>query len=395
MSRTISKSSSRLSRASAKATSKKSKSSSAKKASASGEVGKSASAGRAAKQDLEARKEARKSSKSERSAFQSKKEPAESCYHCSSVLESDERALFVEEEVGRIFCSEECISSFFAPDVERLEKEYLKQLSSSDLDGDEKEKLAHLRWITLEEPDEIWREKTLTGDFRFTLISEFKPGNRPIWCVCICLFLRGEPSFLYMAFPTKNAAMANFYRRGERVQWAKPPRENRVDAQQKPGDFQSDDPVANGQVLLTPSGPRLIDGLADSWTEDETRRAQMVGNRRRDDIPAEEYEQYQSCMEQTLEEPDEVWTLQLDEEERKTSEDPLDQLRLFHFVRQYPNGKSNYWYVIVARETEDEDEIEILDAFPTRDSDLVENYRRGTQEVGVGEEVSAQTRMVH
>ncbi len=379
MSRSLSKSARSVSKSTNGTSGKKSKTGSTKK-----------SAGKA-KQDTQTRK----SSKAERTAFQSKKEPAEHCFACSSVLESDERALFVEEEKGRIFCSEDCISNFFAPDVERLEKEYLKQLSSSDLNGDEKEKLAHLRWITLEEPDEIWREKTLTGDHRFTLISEFKPGNRPIWCVCICLFLRGEPSFLYMAFPTKNAAMVNFYRRGERVQWAKPTRESGTEADQKPGDFQSDDPVANGQVLLTPSGPRLIDGLADSWTEDETRRAQMVGNRRRDDIPAEEYEKYQSCMEQTLEEPDEVWTLQLDEEERAKSEDPLDQLRLFHFVRQYPNGKSNYWYVIVARETEDEDEIEILDAFPTRDSDLVENYRRGTQEVGVGEEASAQTRMVH
>jgi len=324
----------------------------------------------------------------------------EKCHHCQTGLENRERALFVEEEIGRVFCSEECISEFFAPEVERLEKEYLRRLSPSDLTGDEKEKLAHLRWVTLEEPDEIWREKTLSGDHRYTLISEFRPGNRPVWCVCICLFLRGEPSFLYLAFPTKNAAMVNAYRKGERVQWEKPTREQVVqEAREAAGVPESDDPVANGQVLITPSGPRLIDGLADNWTEDETRRAQLVQHRRRDDIPADQYEQYQGCMEETLEAPDEVWTLQLDEEERKGSTDPLDQLRIYHFVRQYPADaegaqEPGYWYVIVARETENEEEIEILDAFPTRDGDLVENYRRGTQEVGHGEP-GAQGRLVH
>jgi hypothetical protein len=38
--------------------------------------------------------------------------------------------------------------------------------------------------------------------------------------------------------------------------------------------------------------------------------------------------------------------------------------------------------LIIARETEDEEQIEILDAFPTRDAALVDRYRRGEQEVG-------------
>src|SRR5947209_5507412 len=44
----------------------------------------------------------------------------ELCTHCSKDLSREDRALFVEEEIGRVFCSEDCIAAFFAPEVERL-----------------------------------------------------------------------------------------------------------------------------------------------------------------------------------------------------------------------------------------------------------------------------------
>jgi hypothetical protein len=303
----------------------------------------------------------------------------ENCQFCSKNLHHEEKALFVEEEVGRIFCSEDCIASFFSPEVERLEKEYLRFVSNGDLTGDEREKLAHLRWITLQEPDEVWRQKTLSGDYRFTLISEFQPANRPIWCVCVCLFLRGEPSFLYIAFPTKNTAMVNHYRRGERVEWVKPSAEGEISETKAV----SPTAAASGQG----QGPIMMDGLADAWTEEETLRAQMSQHRRTDDIPEREYELYQTCLEETLETPDEVWSLLTGES--------ADEVRLYHFIRHYADEAPGVWYVIVARETEDDEQIEILDAFPTRDRTLVDRYRQGEQELGNPEPVKTSNRMVH
>ena len=46
------------------------------------------------------------------------------CAYCEKKLTPSDSALFVEEEVGRVFCTEACISHFFSPDVERLEEEY-------------------------------------------------------------------------------------------------------------------------------------------------------------------------------------------------------------------------------------------------------------------------------
>lgn len=319
------------------------------------------------KKGVERRKKPR--SKKTTTRTSTAKKSQETCENCSKELSRDERTLFVEEEVGRVFCSEDCITSYFSPEIERLEKEFYRRLSSTDLSADDREKLSHLRWITLQEPDEIWKEKTLTGDYRYTLISEFKPDSRRIWCVCICLFLRGEPSFLYLAFPTQNSAMVNAYRRGERVQ--------------KDQFHPSRIPAADGEGHELP--PLMMDGLADAWTEDETMRAQLIQERRRDDIPAGEYNLYQSCLEETLESPDEVWGVKM----RGPTE-----LQLYHFIREYPEEKPGIWYIVVAKETDDEEQIEILDAFPTRDSNLVDRYRKGEQHVGISEPQTA-SRTVH
>ena len=290
----------------------------------------------------------------------------EICKSCNKDLRNEERALFVEEEIGRIFCSENCIATFFAPEVARLEKEYFKQLVSSDLTDDDRQGLAHLRWITLQEPDEVWREKTLAGDQRYTLISEFQPADQPVWYICICLFLRGEPSFLYLAFPTRNPAMVDHYRKGERVEWVK----------SESGESPAPAPSAKEPV---------VDGLADAWTEDETLRAQLTQGRKADDIPQEEFSLYQACIEETLESPDEVWTLRTGDE---------DSMRMYHFIRQYPDENPSFWFVIVAKETEDAEQIELLDTFPTKDSELVDRYRRGDQEIGL-RDLQTPSRLVH
>jgi hypothetical protein len=310
----------------------------------------------------------------------------DSCRNCAKDLSGDQRALFVEEEVGRVFCSESCIAAHFAPDIERLEKEFMRRLSPRDLSGEERESVDHLRWITLQEPDEVWREKTLTGDFRYTLISEFQPGDKKIWSVCICLFLRGEPSFLYLAFPTKNSAMVNHYRRGERIEWSKPARQADLAIAERGGEPEA-------EVSKDPT-----DRLADPWTEEETLRAQLVQDRDDSDIPSDEYADYQDCLEEVLDGPDEVWTLTMEDAAAIAAEADVETTeaspaaRLFHFIKHYAD--KGFWYVVIARETDDEEEIELLDAFPTRDASLVDRHRRGSQDSGTVE-VKAAPRIIH
>src|SRR5476649_610170 len=98
----------------------------------------------------ERRKKLRSGSKAARSATVPRAPMnIEACKGCAKALSGKDRALFVEEEVGRIFCSEACIATYFSPEISRLEKEFFKKLSPSDLNGDERESYSHFRWVTL------------------------------------------------------------------------------------------------------------------------------------------------------------------------------------------------------------------------------------------------------
>ena len=104
-----------------------------------------------------------KSTSSKKNRLNPSKQVIRCCYCLKKLITSD-RALFVEEENGRIFCSESCITRFFSKDIDKLEKEYFKRLSPYDLSAKEKENFSDLRWITLQAPNEVWREKTVPGD---------------------------------------------------------------------------------------------------------------------------------------------------------------------------------------------------------------------------------------
>lgn len=280
------------------------------------------------------------------------------CIECGKALPANQRAIFVEEEVGRVFCGEQCIVNHFQPQITALEKEFVQASKGDDLTGDERSSLSGLRWRTLSEPQEIWQMRTTSKDLLYTLISEYSWENRKVWNICLTLMLRGEPSFLFLAFTTSSIDVAEFYRRGERVQ----------------------------RITAKTNAPAQTDTLGDPWTEDEMLRARLSGRRRSDDIPKEEFMHYQYRFDETLQSPDEVWSIHVGSQGGP---------KLFHFIKRFESDQENYWYIVVARETEDPEQIEVMEVFPTRDEAYVQQYRCGVQEMGVGEATEPASRLVH
>lgn len=267
------------------------------------------------------------------------------CVNCGKKMGSKERVLFVEEILNRTFCSEECISGFFSDQVEALEKRFKKYRPKSDLAPAEREKYAHLRWVTLQNPDEVWEEQLPSGDVRYTLISEFQPGKEKIWSVAVCLLLQGEPSFLFLSFPTRSKSLVDRFRKHIQVE--------RLED-------------------LNFSAP--FDGLADHWSETDALRAKIHEIRPESDFPTVQFSRFAPALEKTLEEPSEVWKLEgLDEAEPST----------YHFIRRFEAKelvKEPFWYVVIGRETGESDQLEILEAFPTKFESVVRNFRKGSQE---------------
>lgn len=296
------------------------------------------------------------------------------CIQCERKIQKLEKILYVEEEVGRAFCSEACIVQYFTPEIDRLEKEYYQIAGEEGFSSDENRKLSKVRWNTLVQPEEVWREKTLNGDHRYSLITQHQLPKVPVWSVCVCLLLKGEPSFLYLSFLTKRVEVVDFYRRGEQMdsQTLAAPSASAAET----GEEAPAEPAQMGDVL------------ADAWTPEETLRAQLVHLRSKDDIPYEDFERYSKCLEATLQVPDEVWTFKRQSREQSP-------FGMYHFLKRYPNDANPYWYVVIARDTEDEDQIEIVDAFPTRDPYLVERHRVGKLEISNSDQQPIERHWVH
>jgi hypothetical protein len=129
------------------------------------------------------------------------------------------------------------------------------------------------------------------------------------------------------------------------------------------------------------------------WIEDEIYRVQLVYECSDDDIPLEQFVEYQECFELTLDESDEIWSYLV-------IGDKIGQTKIYHFIKRFQGeedgAERSTWFIIMAKETEDAEQIEILDAFPTQDPALVDRHRHGKQETGShGQANATAVRLVH
>jgi hypothetical protein len=275
------------------------------------------------------------------------------CIGCNKLITAKEEALFVEEEVGRFFCSEVCITTHFTPEIEILERLYGKHASPNDLSAEERERFSHFRWVALEKPDEVWREKTESGDFRYTLVAEFKPEQKTVWAVNVCLMLRGDPSFLYLAFVTRDRNLVAAFSKGEQLRIIR--RDSLIEEGCGPGQAENS---AQDSALVS-----------STWTDPSSLRSLLIKERKEWDIPVEDFGFYQECLAETLKNPNELWSYL-----------PKSAKKMYHFIKHHDDDSGAFWYVIIARDTLDETQIEIIDSFPTRDPDLIQQYRNGKKE---------------
>ncbi len=286
-------------------------------------------------------KQPTKSRKTKASEKGASKKSIVQCVCCQTPIVARDSAYFVEEEIGRLFCSEECIIQYFRPEIQILEKTYFKTVLPTELNADVRESYAHLRWRALEAPSETYQEKLASGDLRYSFVAEGDHDGEKVYGVSVCLMLRGEPSFLFIAFVTRHRSLVDAFCRGRPVTLTRERHE--------------DSPV--------PSRDRL----ADSWTADDSARAGLVQYRTQEDIPEQAFSEYEDCLEATLQDPTELWNY-----------DDSGKKKVYHFIKEYER-KERFWYVVIARDAEDPTQIELVDAFPTRDPLLIERARLGSK----------------
>jgi hypothetical protein len=240
---------------------------------------------------------------------------AQTCRSCQKALKNLPRVYFVEENPQKIFCSEQCIQTHYAPLMGQMVEEYQKlaKLSPQRSRSPSKHEVQRL----LDLPDEHWMFLLPQGPEIHVWIANQTEARTPTWLLALTLCIKGAPSYLLVSFATTDAVLLEKYKRGEKQM----------------------DPI------------------------------HMIG-----EIRAHEFEQYDQYFDRTLHQPDEVWSMEEDE-----GRAVFQGVMRYHFLRFYPSEKEDvpFWYYVVAIETEKDDELEVLEARPTRDMRLIEALRIG------------------
>ncbi len=277
------------------------------------------------------------------------------CNNCKKIVKDPEDLYFVESSLPRGFCSEICIKEFYSPIVDYYEKceEDLRKKHGcavenlSDFISDP----AFLERL-FSSPDEIWQSKNAIGEEVFSFVSKFESeGDGEFFLISLCLVFENKPSFIFLVTATKEKALLNEFRIGKELE----------DLQ----DFLKSNGSLEKEMELAPEVFEAIEN------KKSTCLASLLKERSNQDIPYEDFYNYDKFMEATLEVPDEVYT------EKDTDGDDL-----FTYIKAHEkDGKSFYYFVICLNigpsiEAQEDTILPIL-GFPSLDGRTYNSYRKG------------------
>lgn len=263
------------------------------------------------------------------------------CQSCRRSLGSEEKVVYVEENTTRYFCSEKCIRSYYDPMGEHYRRQMMEIRDPHDIAEADFAEYESYAPLCLSNPDEVWVEPTENGEFVTYFLANFQNEGGKFTYVVMCFCLELEPTYILLSFPTRDRKLVEDFRRGERVE------------------IQESEEPAEPEV----SSVLTEDFLARQGSAIEE---EMMRYRQQGDIKKEEFEEYTHLLDQTIENPDEVWELQ----------DEGDNT-LLTLIAQ---AEENLTYIVICtydRKEEGNESWKVVYSFPTNDPAMVQHYRRG------------------
>ncbi|MBT7608813.1 MAG: hypothetical protein HN576_03595 [Bacteriovoracaceae bacterium] len=280
------------------------------------------------------------------------------CHECKDVIDNIEKLLFVEEDSTRGFCSETCIEKFYSPlftFYEQQEKEIRKELSLENEDCLSMLDDATLIDKLLNHPDEIWCSRNDMEEEIYTFIGQYQDeNNHPYYLMSLCLLYEKRPSFIFVASCTRSKELADKFKIGEPV--------NSVDAFTK--------------VETHEQGGEIDDLISGVEAKKSSFLAELLEKRSPADIPFEKFPIYDMFFEQTVEEPDEIFSY--NDEEGDT---------IYVYIKAHDKDGASFYYFVVSfnYQSNFEQRLESLlpiISFPSVDPELYRFYCKGERLTG-------------
>jgi hypothetical protein len=256
----------------------------------------------------------------------------------------DEDLIVIDEKEGLIFESEKELDGYFGRYIDQLEEQYSNHRKSTDFSDKTQIKLEKYLEELLAGPDQIWKDSTTFPDLILHIyMKEFQTKSQDFVYIAICYVTVEDqvPTFVLTHFPTKDAEMHEYFKRGELIY------------------DQMYEKVVEGAI----EGDSLLE--ADSLAMGLY--LSMLKVRSEQDIPQSEFKNFADLRESTIEEPDEIW--------RKSD---LNGHQLVIFIKEFPDHATHdLSYIVATIEEEGQSVHTLLFSFPTTDPTLVDRYRMG------------------
>jgi hypothetical protein len=268
------------------------------------------------------------------------------CQSCRRALGSEEKVVYVEENTTRYFCSEKCIRAYYDPMGEHYRRQMMEIRDPHDIAETDFPEYESYSPLCLANPDEVWVEATENGEFVTYFLANFQNEGGKFTYVVMCFCLELEPTYILLSFPTRDRKLVEEFRRGDRVE---------IQESEEPAEPEVNSVLA--EDFLARQGGAI---------EEEMMRYRQPG-----DIKKEEFDEYTHLLDQTIENPDEVWELQ----------DEGDNT-LLTLIAQ---AEENLTYIVICtydRKEEGHESWKVVYSFPTNDPAMVQHYRRGVMREG-------------
>lgn len=274
--------------------------------------------------------------------------------------------LFIDEYSHKGFCSEECIEDFYFPLIkhyEMVEHSLRKKHRLTDelpagtiIEADVVE-------AALEHPSEIFHQTNELNETFYNFIKHYTDFS----VVVVASVYRKEASFVFLATRTKSQALITEFRYGEMVtDWTRTEDEEdqefsvQLDESEEEVIMEDDENADEDMIFI-----QLLESKKSNLL------AEILMNRKDSDIPFEDYTGYESCFQETLDSPDEVF-------EKKDKEGDV----IFTYIKAFSRGRETFYYIVTClkriMEGENVNVYPIL-ALPTLDLEMCQEFRGGTK----------------
>jgi len=198
----------------------------------------------------------------------------------------------------------------------------------------------------ISEPGEVWQNKNELNESLFTYIRHFGDYS----AVVIASVYNEEASFVFFRTLTRSKKFLEQFR--------SPERDNKQIPKSDPERSFSEEDMLFMQELENKKSRLLAD---------------LLIKRTDNDIPFEQFTDYEDCFQDCLESPDEVF-------ESKDKEGDT----FFIYIKSFLRNGFNFFYIISClkrKDTETPEDVHVFPvlAFPTMDVELVRDFRSGSK----------------